>query len=145
MNETIRKFGYPESAVGELDHWAILTRPQQATLGCLVLAERSDATSLSGISAEAAAELPLACGLIERMLGGLWSPRRFNYLALMMVDPNVHFHVIPRYDSDRSFDGVTFVDAGWPKLPDLGSAADLSAEQLTGLTAVLRSAWAQTQ
>ena len=38
---------------------------------------------------------------------------------LMMVDPHVHFHVIPRYASQRDFLGLSFVDQDWPKPPDL--------------------------
>ena len=41
---------------------------------------------------------------------------------LMMVDPHVHFHVIPRYDGSRSFGGMSFPDRAWPGPPDLKSA-----------------------
>ena len=45
---------------------------------------------------------------------------------LMMVDPNVHFHVIPRYSEPRSWNGIEFPDAGWPGPPQLGGAIQLS-------------------
>ena len=45
MNPTIVKFGYPATLVRELDHWLILLRPAQVTLGSLVLAAKSDATT----------------------------------------------------------------------------------------------------
>ena len=35
MNETARKFGYPASMVGDYDHWLVLLRPAQVTLGSL--------------------------------------------------------------------------------------------------------------
>ena len=35
--------------------------------------------------------------------------QKINYLALMMVDPHVHFHVIPRYSGSRELEGATFV------------------------------------
>ena len=38
MNETIRKFGYPATLVREFEHWLVLARPAQPTLGSLVLA-----------------------------------------------------------------------------------------------------------
>ncbi len=41
---------------------------------------------------------------------------------LMMVDPNVHFHVIPRYPAAAQWSGVAFADAGWPGPPQLGTA-----------------------
>jgi diadenosine tetraphosphate (Ap4A) HIT family hydrolase len=58
---------------------------------------------------------------------------------LMMVDPNVHFHVIPRYSGTRRFDGIEFPDAGWPGPPQLGSAIALSPEHLRNMTERLRA------
>jgi diadenosine tetraphosphate (Ap4A) HIT family hydrolase len=56
-----------------------------------------------------------------------------------MVDPNVHFHVIPRYAGAREWNGREFVDVGWPKLPDLGHAVALEGEELGSLVAWLKS------
>ena len=39
---------------------------------------------------------------------------KINYLMLMMVDPAVHFHVIPRYEHPVSFCDNDYPDAGWP-------------------------------
>ena len=52
---------------------------------------------------------------------------RINYLMLMMVDPHVHFHVIPRYSGSREWGGLEFADQGWPGPPDLKSAVDAFA------------------
>ena len=35
---------------------------------------------------------------------------------LMMVDPDVHFHVIPRYAQAQSFADMEFIDAAMPNL-----------------------------
>jgi diadenosine tetraphosphate (Ap4A) HIT family hydrolase len=51
----------------------------------------------------------------------------------MMVDPHVHFHVIPRYSDARRWKGVEFPDAGWPGPPQLGSAIHLSNAQISDL------------
>ena len=45
MNPTIDKFGYPATLVREYQHWLVLVRPAQVTLGSLVLAAKSDATA----------------------------------------------------------------------------------------------------
>ena len=47
MNPTIEKFGYPATLVREFEHWVVLLRPAQVTLGSLVLAAKSDATAYS--------------------------------------------------------------------------------------------------
>ena len=48
-----------------------------------------------------------------------FKPDKLNYLMLMMVDPDVHFHVLPRYASAREFAGKTHSDRFWPKPVDL--------------------------
>ena len=57
---------------------------------------------------------------------------------LMMVDPNVHFHVIPRYPGERQWEGVDFPDAGWPGPPDLKSAIALDERQLSQMVKELQ-------
>ena len=52
-NETMRKFGYPETLIREYDHWVVLLRPAQVTLGSLVLAAKSDATAFGQLPPEA--------------------------------------------------------------------------------------------
>jgi len=55
-----------------------------------------------------------------------------------MVDPNVHFHVIPRYSELRSLHEVEFPDAGWPGPPDLKSAVVLEPRQIGSICEELR-------
>ena len=138
MNKTMRKFGYPATLVAEFEHWAVLLRPAQPALGSLVLAAKSDATALSDLSAEAHAEMKLASTAIETALRSFVDYAKINYLMLMMVDPHVHAHVIPRYEGSREFEGTSFPDAGWPKLPDLGSAVALDDAQIAALIAALK-------
>ena len=40
MNPTIEKFGYPATLVEDFEHWLVLLRPAQPTLGSLVLAAK---------------------------------------------------------------------------------------------------------
>jgi len=65
-----------------------------------------------------------------------------NYLMLMMVDPDVHFHVIPRYASVRQHAGVQYADAGWPGPPQLEPAVVPEPQARAALLEMLRSAWA---
>lgn len=144
-NTTMIKFGYPQTQVAETAHWSIQARPQQPTLGSLVLVCREDVTAFSEISAGAFADLQRAVTGIERMLQSFTSYQRINYLMLMMVDPNVHFHVFPRYEGTRDFEGTAFADAGWPGPPRLDQAVSVSEPQLAALTTALRASWQDTQ
>ena len=134
MNETIAKFGHPATLIAEYDHWVVLLRPAQPTLGALVLAAKSDATAFGDLPAEAHAELKVATAAIEAALTQAVGYAKINYLMLMMVDPHVHFHVLPRYDGERSGAGLTVADAGWPAQPDLGQAVKLDESQTAALT-----------
>src|SRR4051812_40745932 len=100
-NPTALKFGYPASRVAETAHWLVLVRPQQPTFGSLVLVCKEAAQSFSDLSPEAFADLQVAVSGIEGVLRAVVSYERLNYLMLMMVDRDVHFHVIPRYEAPR--------------------------------------------
>ncbi|MEC3910686.1 HIT family protein [Sphingobium sp. CR2-8] len=128
MNATIEKFGWPATLIAAFDHWVVLLRPAQPTLGSLVLAAKSDATAFGDLPGQAHAELKTVTAAIEAALTKAVDYGRINYLMLMMVDPHVHFHVIPRYEGTRSACGLTIADAGWPGQPDLGSAVKLDSE-----------------
>jgi diadenosine tetraphosphate (Ap4A) HIT family hydrolase len=141
MNETIRRFGHPATLVADYDHWVVLLRPAQPTLGSLILAAKSDATAFGDLDAGAFAELPSVIRDIERALSDAIAYAKINYLMLMMVDPHVHFHVLPRYEGERSACGISVPDAGWPKAPALAQAIELDPAQLDALTAWLRSLW----
>jgi diadenosine tetraphosphate (Ap4A) HIT family hydrolase len=138
MNPTIEKFGYPSTLIQESEHWLVLLRPAQVTLGSLVLAAKSHATAYGALTREAFAEQADVVASIERALAAFVHYERLNYLMLMMVDPNVHFHVIPRYSEPRTWNAILFADAGWPGPPQLGAAVQLSPDTIPRLAADLR-------
>jgi diadenosine tetraphosphate (Ap4A) HIT family hydrolase len=125
MNPTITKFGYPDTLLREYAHWVVLLRPAQVTLGSLVLAAKSDATALEALPPEAYAELQTVTAAIAQALSAAVQHQKINYLLLMMVDPNVHFHVLPRYEGERTACGLTIADTAWPGAPDLSQARKL--------------------
>lgn len=137
LNETLVKFGYPASLIADYENWYVLLRPEQVTLGALILIEKNGYENFSDISPESFAELAHATSDIERALRDHFCCEKINYLMLMMVDPEVHFHVIPRYADEKTFDGVKFADPGWPAIPNLGSSNALEANQFEGLRAAL--------
>jgi diadenosine tetraphosphate (Ap4A) HIT family hydrolase len=129
MNPTIEKFGYPATLIREFEHWLVLLRPAQVTLGSLVLAAKSEARAFASLPRKAFSEQADVIAAIETALARFTCYERINYLMLMMVDPNVHFHVIPRYSMPRSWNGLEFADAGWHGPPKLDAAIKLDAEQ----------------
>lgn len=145
MNETIRKFGYPATLIAEYQHWVVLLRPAQPTLGSLILAAKSEVTAFSELKPKAFGELAKITAAIEKVLKNAIAPAKINYLMLMMVDPHVHFHVIPRYEGGRGFGGIDVTDAGWPGVPALGEARKLEPEEIETLIGWLRGWWPKSR
>jgi diadenosine tetraphosphate (Ap4A) HIT family hydrolase len=142
MHQTLVKFDYPKSLLKEFTHWYVLLRPAQATLGALVLVAKSEVTALADLPPAAFAELHTCCNSIEKALRQFRPFDKLNYLALMMVDPQVHFHVLPRYRERQEFEGVVFNDQAWPGPPDLKAVTALNAETHEALLQALRLAFA---
>jgi diadenosine tetraphosphate (Ap4A) HIT family hydrolase len=128
-NATAVKFGHPASLIREYRHWLVLARPQQATLGALVLVCTDAAKAFSQISVRAFEELAQVTADLDAAL------------MLMMVDPDVHFHVLPRYDSAREFAGRSHSDRFWPKPVDLTQPLEADATLAEAVRDTLRAAW----
>jgi len=141
INATFAKFGWPDTKIAELDHWGVMLRPAQPTLGALVLICKQKVTAFSDVNADGYAQLRHAIQAIERMLQRTIGYERINYLMLMMEDFDVHFHVLPRYEGARSFGELAILDKGWPGKPDLGHVSVLDKRQQSALVTRLRENW----
>ncbi len=137
MNATAKKFGHPGSLLADYDHWMVLLRPAQVTLGSLVLVCKEDASRFGQIGPAASAELHRVVARIESVLADAFQNDKINYLMLMMVDPDVHFHVLPRYASERTYEGVAFADADWPGPPQITRSQEVPEGVLAKLRADL--------
>jgi diadenosine tetraphosphate (Ap4A) HIT family hydrolase len=141
MNDTLRRFGYPDSCVKEYLHWVVLVRPGQVTFGCTIIAAKSPTSSLGDLTPDEAAELPRVLRDFEQTVRRIAPVSKFNYLALMMVDPNPHFHAIPRHATVVDRGGVTFADVAFPNPPDVRSGPGLTREQLEFVRRLLQESW----
>jgi diadenosine tetraphosphate (Ap4A) HIT family hydrolase len=137
-NATMRKFGHPATVVADYPHWVLQLRPQQATLGALVLISRAPVTAFGALPPAAFANLAHIVPAVEAALRAAFAYDRVNYLMLMMVDPDVHFHVLPRYQVARSFDNQEFTDPGWPGPPRLDHVNATDAAMNAALVAHIR-------
>jgi len=141
MNETLIKFGYPASVIKSYSYWSVLLRPQQITIGSLILANHSEKQAFGQLTSEETSELSIITNEVEAVLTRCFKYDKLNYLMLMMVDPHVHFHVIPRYQSSRSFESLCVEDSDWPGPPNLGRKIDMTTEQSEQLLTYLIKNW----
>jgi diadenosine tetraphosphate (Ap4A) HIT family hydrolase len=140
-NATLHKFGYPDSVIQDGPSWTVLLRPAQVTLGSLVLVCKEPVQAFSELSQQAFTDLREMTGRLEHSLRRAFAFDKINYLMLMMVDPDVHFHVIPRYAQERHFDGTVFFDPTWPGQPDLSQANDVNDVTREAIRQHLISNW----
>jgi diadenosine tetraphosphate (Ap4A) HIT family hydrolase len=142
MNPTYQKFCTPDNLIKDYDHWALALRPVQATLGACVIVARCapDVTSVGALSPEAGAEFLRVIADFERALRGIFNASKFNYTALMLLDPQPHFHAIPRYENPPIFQDTPYPDAAWPKIVDLLNGHGLTPAQRGALRDTLRAA-----
>ena len=138
-NATFETFGGMRTLVADYRHWSVQARPKQVTLGAMILLSHGPAHSFSGLPPEAFAELSQVVRDIEATATEIFDYAKINYLMLMMVDPHVHFHVLPRYSAPVEFEGATYPDPGWPGQPDLSASEGLA--EAARVAAVLKAAW----
>jgi diadenosine tetraphosphate (Ap4A) HIT family hydrolase len=106
--------------VAKLEHWTWSVRPTHATLGAGVISLNRFCTQFGDMTRDEAAELSDLMHKVEKTLKAAFQPDKFNYLMLMMIDAHLHFHVLPRYQSPRSFAEIEWIDpAPWPAIPTM--------------------------
>jgi len=130
LKDTLKKFGYPRTLIKEYKHWLLLVREQQLTLGSMILICKEEKHNFHEISTEATSELSIVTKDIELSTQKAFNYDKINYNMLMMVDPEVHFHVIPRYSKDTNFNSMDFVDADWPKPVDFTQNHNTTSQDL---------------
>jgi len=138
-NTTFNRFGGVDTLITDYCWWSVQIRPQQATLGSLILLAHGTSEKLGNLHDDAHTELGKISRDIEVVLSR-FGAEKINYLMLMMVDPHVHFHVIPRYPANVLFEEINFTDPGWPGLPELTFSAS-EPKAATRVCAALRDLW----
>lgn len=119
MDNFKEKFKTDEFLIYESKYWVWSLRPVQATIGSGVLSLKRECPVLSDLNQEEFSDLIDIIKVIERTLKKTFNYDIMNYLMLMMVDKQVHYHVIPRYERSIDFVGISWEDLAWPGVPSL--------------------------
>ena len=121
------KFRLAELEVARPAGWVLSVRPGQLTLGAMVLTVESGVQELAAMDAAAGAGLAEGLSLAERLAREVYGAVRINALCLMMQDPVVHFHILPRYDRPVERHGRIWQDTDWPGPPSIRPVNDEAA------------------
>ncbi len=119
MHAFAEAFALDTLTVHYSDSWVISVRPAQVTLGCLVVSARREVTDLANLTLEEGADMAQALGLAAKIGKRVFAADKINALCLMMKDPLVHFHIIPRYAAPVERFGQVWEDRDWPLPPNL--------------------------
>ena len=120
-------------------YWYLLLRNDQCTFGSLVLIEKNFFKKYSDLSEESHREKFCIIKEIESKGKDFLKFDKINYLMLMMVDLEVHVHVIPRYSTDKYYKKTIFSDPGWPGLPQLNFNNNMQRNVYQSLVLELRT------
>lgn len=135
MRDLVKRPFY--GVIKEYSHWVVLFREPQVTPGSLIIMDKTVRTkSLGDISADAWAEFGTVTKEVEAWLKQAFGAEKFNSLALMMKDPEVHFHLIPRYSQPVVVGDKKYLDPDWP-LATTRKALDLTEDEQAAIKATL--------
>jgi len=102
--------------VKEFEHWIIVIREDQVTLGDCIISLKRCLGSLGDMSIEEATEFPKVIQWYEERCVDLFGAVKFNYIAAMMRDNFAHLHAFPRYNSPISKYELEWLDERWPRV-----------------------------
>ena len=119
LNDFNKKFKTEDLLIFQSEHWIWSLRPVQNTLGAGVLSLKRSCSVFSVLNKEEFSDLYNIIKVIEKTLKDTFNYDIINYLMLMMIDKQVHYHVVPRYQRTIYYVKLSWKDSGWPGVPNL--------------------------
>ena len=115
-SEFFSVFKPQDTLIKEFEHWVILLRSEQITLGDCIFVLKRNIPSFGDMTKEEGAEVAEAIQWYEKRCTELFGAVKFNYIAAMMRDNFVHFHAFPRYSASVDLFDRTWEDERWPRV-----------------------------
>lgn len=131
------KFNLEKLKIYETDYWIWSLRPHQTTLGAGIISLKRQCATFGELLPEEFADLGNIIKVIEQTLKDTFNYDIMNYLMLMMVDKQVHYHVIPRYENEVELLGDVWKDTAWPGVPNL-AGEDLDINKLVSICSYIK-------
>jgi len=138
-HSTLKTFGYPNNTLKEYVNWVLLLRPEQTTIGSMVLVNKNNIFNFHEVSNNGYNELAQIIREVELILKNMFAYDKINYLMLMMKDPHVHYHIIPRYSKPVIFNNTEYLDYSWNRVPSLNKVNNCDEESFNMLVEMLKN------
>ncbi len=99
--------------IKKFKYWTLMVHSNQSYLGRAICYLNTYKEMLAELTQEEYLELLEVIKEYQVALTKLWKPNGWNYAQLGNVVPHLHFHFIPRYKEERTWEGLTFTDERW--------------------------------
>lgn len=117
LKEFRKKFQLDALTITENTQWILSVRPGQLTLGSMVASSKQGALSFAELDPDSGNSLISMLANAENAAKDLYGAVRVNVICLMMQDPVVHFHILPRYELKIVRYATEWIDEDWPGPP----------------------------
>ncbi|OIO49691.1 MAG: hypothetical protein AUJ36_01790 [Parcubacteria group bacterium CG1_02_41_26] len=105
---------YEQNKIKDYQHWTVYVHENQSYLGrCVIACKRAKADDLANASQEELLEFLRIINELKNALQKAFQTDWFNYSFLGNADQHLHCHFIPRYQTERVFEGIVFKDELW--------------------------------
>ena len=101
--------------IKKYEHWTLVLNYNQSYLGRAICYLNTYKENLTDLTPEELLEFQAIVKAYQSTLTQLWEPDWWNYAQLGNETPHLHFHLIPRYKTPRTFAGEAFVDEHFGK------------------------------
>ncbi len=109
------KFQVPQLTLFRSSVWSISVRPEQLTLGALIISPTVEAYTFNQLDELSSNDSLLRMfSYSELTLKSVFNAELLNIYCLMLQDPIIHFHVFPRYSSTIFRYDIEWTDIFWP-------------------------------
>jgi ATP adenylyltransferase len=117
------KGGYGKLII-EKTNWKIFLAPSQRYMGTCVIAIKRHCSNLSELNNAEWIEFSKIVKEMEYVLDNIFKPTLFNWSCFKNAafreekpNPEVHWHLIPRYKFETEFNGIKFNDPDFGYIP----------------------------
>ncbi|MFA5925400.1 MAG: HIT family protein [Parcubacteria group bacterium] len=105
---------YSKNIIKDFEYWTVLTHSNQSYLGrCVIWCKRENALDMTDATKEEQEELFRILKNLKKAIESAFRPDWMNYAFLGNGTRHLHAHVVPRYSSEKEFEGVSFKDERW--------------------------------
>ncbi|MCK9150342.1 HIT family protein [Methanobacterium alcaliphilum] len=116
--------GYYGTQIYEFDKWILYLAPSQRYFGTCVLALKRQCRDLMDLNQSEWLEFGEIVKLLEESLTSLFQPDLFNWSCFKNSafrsdnpEPEIHWHLMPRYKNPVTFNGTIFEDPDFGYIP----------------------------